>query len=367
MTTATVARASTGHHGATLSSRFDIRPLDREALSAVVELVRRAFPAERRQSPSSLAAFFATTLLDDPLCDLSRPSFVAVDERERVVGFIASHPRRARVGERALRAACCSHLVIDPTLPPSALGMRLLLKFLSGPQDVSFSDSASDAVAGMWRAARGTIDPVRSTSWILVLRRSSWSARLVAALAVSRDHAWRMAPIRPLPLPLRAVPSPADVADAEPLTADALAGDAAGGDRGLRVVRDGASAAALLALLEQRYGRDRLVARVVRCRGRTLGSFVCVHDSCGVSTVLHVSARERDAGAVLDTLVATARAAGAVAIVGRLEPWLAESLRQRRAALGFGGRAVVHARDPAVREALASPQAMRSRLDGEWW
>ena len=42
------------------------------------------------------------------------PSLVATEEEEAMVGFIASRAHRLRLGNRDLRAACCSHLVVDP-------------------------------------------------------------------------------------------------------------------------------------------------------------------------------------------------------------------------------------------------------------
>ena len=52
---------------------------------------------------------------------------------------------------------------------------------------------------------------------------------------------------------------------------------------------------------------------------------------------------------------------------GRIEPHLLEPLGRRRCLFRYNGGALVHARDPAVSAALAAPEALLTRLDGEWW
>ena len=51
----------------------------------------------------------------------------------------------------------------------------------------------------------------------------------------------------------------------------------------------------------------------------------------------------------------------------RLEPNLAESLRRRWAVLGFDARALVHAQDTKILDAVATGPTLLTRFDGEWW
>jgi hypothetical protein len=71
---------------------------------------------------------------------------------------------------------------------------------------------------------------------------------------------------------------------------------------------------------------------------------------------------------VLQQLFEHARAQGAVAIQGRLEPNLAQGLQGRRCLLQSRGIAtLVHARDPGLLLPFFRGDALFTRLDGEWW
>src|SRR5689334_10989515 len=105
--------------------RTDIRPLGAEDLPAVARLVQQGFANEAERPIAEVAAFLAATTLESPWHDPELPSLVAVDPEGEPIGFIAVHPRRMLLADRAVRAAWCSHLVVDQQRPGAGLGMQL--------------------------------------------------------------------------------------------------------------------------------------------------------------------------------------------------------------------------------------------------
>lgn len=333
----------------------------------MARLVEAGFP-DAPPPAEGVEAFLADVALDQPWADPELPSLVGLGDDGRVVGFMASHARRLRVGDRTIRAACCSHLVVDPSAPPSALGARLLARFMSGPQELSYSDTAIDVVARLWRAAGGRVDHTRSLVWTRTLRPKAWAGRLVAGSLGRRSLALGLAPLRPLPLSLRGT------GEEERLTARSLVphdlvalGDTVAGWLPVRTAWDEPYATWLVAAVERRVGAGRLIARLVQ-RGETpVGWYVYAKGSAGQGLVLQVAARKREVDAVTGELFAAARDDGTVLLTGRLEPHLLEPLRARGCAVGFGNRSVVHSHDDRLLGEIATSGALLSRLDGEWW
>lgn len=344
-----------------------IRPLERSDLAAVADLVARGFP-DAPVPGEGWRAFLGDVLLEQPWADPELPSLVGLDDRGGIAGFVACHPRRLRVGDRVVRAACCSHLVVDRAVPPSALGARILTRFMSGPQELSYSDTAIDVVGRLWRAAGGRVDHTRSLAWARPLRPRAWAGRLVAGRLVRRGLAAGLAPLRPLPLALAPPPEEERLA-ATPLHPGDLVelGDAVTGWLPVRTAWDEPYARWLLGAVERRVGAGHLVARVVRRDGVPVGWYVYARAGAGRGTVLQVAARQREVDAVVGELFAAARDDGVLVLTGRLEPHLLESLRARGCAIGFGNRTVLHARDERLLAELAASGALLSRLDGEWW
>jgi GNAT superfamily N-acetyltransferase len=347
----------------------EIRDLRREDLPAVGALLAReysgALPAGRE------AEFFEDLLCDQPWADARVPSLVAVDGDGGIIGFVAAHARRLRIGGRDVSAACCSHLAVDERHRSTGAGAMLVSRFMAGPQDVGFSDTAIDVVARMWRAAGGLQDPVRSLAWMRVLRPAAWAARVVAGRLGSERLDAGLAPFHPLPLDRGRTRADEAVPGLEvELLTPALAVEVADGPLSsltLRAPYDEAWLGWLFGRLEAQHGADRVVRRLVRRRGRAIGWYVYVRRPSGAGAVLQVAAQGRDVDAVVAALFAGAREDRVVALTGRLEPHLVEPLRRHRCAVGFDARAVVHTNDAEVLTALQTPSSLLSRLDGEWW
>lgn len=350
-----------------------IRALERADLPGVAELLRRHMHGTFALHEDFLAA----TLLDHPWTDPEIPSLVAVEDQDGggpVAGFIGAHVRRMRLDGRALRGVCCAHLVVAPGSRPGATGMLLLKRLLSGPQDLSWSDTANDVVARMWRLLGGYGDHGRACDWMLVLRPGRWVGSALWSLVRRRGVRRDVVPVGALPLhaagsrlvarafPRREPGVAGKLASVEEITEHApmLA------ERGwVRVAHDAAYLEHVFALVERTTGP--LVRRLVRRAGRPIGWYAYVDRGEASSRVLHLAARDAHLDAVVGELVDHARQRGRAVLSGRFEAHLEEPLRRRLAVLGLARRPMMHARDDGIAATLGAGSALITQLDGEWY
>lgn len=324
-------------------------------------------------------SFLAETLLDHPWADPELPSFVAVDDGDELIGFIGAQARRMLLDERQLRAVCASHLVVSDDQRAGVQGALLLRRLLSGPQDLTFTDSATDRVLQMWERFGGHMDQARSYDFMVVLRPVRWLGSIVGAAARRRVVASGLAPVAALPiqaagprllrlashdLPLPDLPS--DVSG-EPATAASIVEHlpAITRDLHLRVDYDPEFLDHLLGLIKHSAGPP--VCRIVRRGDVPIGCYVYVPRPGGLARLLYLAAPAAETDAVLGELVEHARAEGASVLAGRAEPQLHESLRRRLAVFGAAGRTMVHAREPEISSLVVTSSALITHLDGEWF
>ncbi len=347
-----------------------IRPFERADVPIVADLLRRHLEG----SVELHEEFLSATLLDHPWADPELPSLVATQDDGSVVGFVGAQVRRMRLGERRLRAVCCSHLVVEPEARGGAAGALLLRRLLAGPQDLTWSDTANDVVARMWPLFGGYTDHTRACDWMLVLRPGRWALGALSSLARRQPGARETVPVAAIPLHAagprllgRAFPSPEPLVTSEPAGAAAIAEQAPAfaGRGSVRPDHDADHLAHLFALIERSAGR--LERRLVRRAGQPIGWYACLDRGTGASRVIHIAARDADLDAVVGELVTRARARGHAVLSGRFEPHLEDPLRRRFAVLGLARRPVMHAGDPQIRGLLGSGSALITQLDGEWY
>jgi hypothetical protein len=351
-----------------------IRPLERRDLDQVAGLYERVARSGSSQAPPGLGRYFEETLFNHPWYDPEIPSLVSEADDGTLVGFIGSHVRRISIGEQAGRLACCGQMVTDPAVRKRAVGAFLLRAYIGGPQDMTLTDSASGQFRRMWESVGGVTVHLQSIGWIRFFgpwgyasrsagRRYRRVGRVVQSASSALDAVSRRiarSALRP--------PEPQTLS--EELTPKALVAyvEAAAPNIVLRPAYDVAFVEWLFEALAAVPSRGRLVRRLVHGGGRTLGWYVYYLQPGGVSQVVQVGARERDAGDVLDHLFADAHAGGSVAVQGRLEAHLREPLSERRCFFrSTGNRSLVHSRDPELPNAIEHGRSLIGRLEGEWW
>jgi hypothetical protein len=345
----------------------EIRSLEREDLPAVAALLRANLPGW-----SGDEHFLAVQTIDHPWADESFPSLVAVDEAKNIIGFIGAQVRRMRLDGASVRGVCCTQLAVDSESRNTAVGAFLLKRMISGDQELTWSDSSTDAVVRMWGAFGGHTEASRACDWMLVLRPIRWVGGALGAL--TRGSAGReLVPVAALPFQAASRrirpsthPDPPDDVVSEDAATAALVESIPAITKGMRlwVDHDEAHLDHMFRELERFY-ETSVVRRLVRRQGRPIGWYAYLHLSGRVAHVLHLAANEREADAVLDELAAHARDTGSSVLAGRAEPHLVGPLSRRFAVLGFARHPVMHENEPATAAVLATGSSLLTRLDGE--
>jgi hypothetical protein len=354
----------------------DIRALERSDLPGATALFELVMGSRGGQAKPAVVEFFERTLFDNPWADPDLPSLVAIDERARIVGFIAAEVRRLRFRDHPARVVWCQHFVVDPAARRSGAGALLLRRMFKGDQEATVTDNGSDVVRQMWVGLGGQALHLKGIHWVRVFR--PW--RVAAYVATTRTRPRLRAMLRRSASALDEVSGlatarylkPASVADTgTPLTPRTLVDAMPTISKRMTLYPD-YDEGFLEWLFEElvRVGRrGRLVANEVHAeRGRTLGWYVYYLRPGWRSEVLQVAAAdERDVGRVLDHLLSHAHAHGSAAVRGRLEPDLVEAVVRRRCLLRHRGGALAHSLDPQLLLAMQSEKALVTRLEGEWW
>lgn len=346
-----------------------IRPFDRADLSAVAALVDARLPGWIWGE-----SLLAETLLDHPWADPELPSFVALDKRDEVIGFMGAQVRRMRLDERMVRGVCCSHLVVVDDRRAGLAGTLLVQRMLSGPQDLSWTDTATDAVVRIWRGFGGHLNYSRAYDWMLVLKPLSWARSLLMARARRPALGRWLMPVGAIPIQAagrrilpRAFPAPPADVSGEEATVAAIVADlpALTHDVRLRVDYDQAHLEQLFAEVEAVSGP--VVRRLVKRDGKPVGWYAYVRQPSGVSRVLHLCAIEWQTDAVVGELVEHAQGDGTTVLTGRAEPYLHGPLRSRFAVLGPARQPVVHTNNTEIRGLLGTGSSLLTVMDGEWF
>jgi hypothetical protein len=315
-----------------------------------------------------MASYFERSLLDHPWYDREIPSLVYVDEG-RVAGFLASYVRRFRFEGRPVRLACSAHLITDPKVRAKAAGAFLMKRFLAGPQEATYTDTASDEMRRIWEGLGGVRSNLACVGWVRILR----PARFAVAYS-SRHRAGSASRLRTRPraslLSRVRRSGPPDLI-AETLSPEALVRHLPAVAGSLRLYPDYDEEFLDFHFRDMAEARTRgmLVRTLVRdAAGDVLGWYVYYLKPGGISQVQQIAAPQRHVEKVLDHLFDDARSWGAAAVQGRVEPLLLAPLSRRRCLLHFSGYLVlVHARDSELLYAIASGQALMTRMEGEWW
>ena len=179
------------------NSAGHVRAASRADMPAIGELFQRTFAQKAEPAPQALTNYLCELFLDAPDRDPDIVSKVHVRGDGQVNGFIGVLSLPLNFEGRSLRGAVCGSLMVDERDGDPFAGARLMRSFLSGPQDISLSETANPVSENMWRKLRGTVLPAYSLEWVRILRptgfaidvaaRSTPLVRLLHPLAVPLD------------------------------------------------------------------------------------------------------------------------------------------------------------------------------------
>lgn len=363
-------RSPTRSEGRVLDDR--LRPFTRADIPAVVAIRQQAFRHTVRGTPEELATFFARTFLDNPWRELDLPSLVHLDETGAVNGFVGMVPRRMRFEGKLFRVACPTQLMVRPGSAAGA-GLRLVRAVFEGPQDLTISDAANDAARRLWERVGGHTSHLHSLQWTLPLRPVRYAIGQMVHTPFGRTLNYLLRPVCNLidhlreELP-RSRGGPLTTERFDPPRHVALLNEIAAAWP-LHPEYESAGLSWQLEETARKPKQGPLEAHLVRdAFGNGIGWFIYFVNRGGVGEVVQIVARPGEQEKVLGLLELRARAAGVVALSGRMEPGLADTFAAR--GIGFartGPWFLTHARDPRLYATVLHGEGLLSRLEGEWW
>ncbi|MEC9244030.1 hypothetical protein T8J41_19465 (plasmid) [Nitratireductor rhodophyticola] len=358
-----------------------VRPFEHDDAPAVAEMFLRILRRETSADGGAALAVYLDDLFCGPYrCDGEIVSRVHVTEDGRLNGFIGVLPQVMELDGEHLRAAICTTWMVDGHQADPFAGARLLKAVLSGPQDLSFSETSNDLSTAMWRRMGAHVLAPYSLEYLRVIRPAAFVTRMAAnrfgllgaftPLARLADRAaaagvnglsW--AGFQPRPGKTDAL------AETEP-DEDALAGAI-----GELVVHhrlhprwSDEQLARMLAHARVKARHGTRVQRILRTRGGKLaGLFVYYGDRGGIGRAMQVMAAPGMEGLVLERLLADAHARGLAAIRGRTQPALLDAMLDRKFAFLHASSTVFHSSRPQLADAATQGRAFLNGLSGESW
>lgn len=342
-------------------------------------MFQRILRKERRAPTVALVAYLERLFLDPPHADPDITSYVYTRGDGKVSGFIGVLPQPFLVGGKPVRGAVCGSFMVDGHQEDPFAGARLLRKMLSGPQEISLTETANHISTGMWRKLHGSVLPNYSLEWLRIIRPAGFLAEVtagaVAAARILKPLAWPAdALIRRGSANMRWSRVPA-----AGLTGKVLASTEADDEQTAHLIRQFTESYAVRPQWQPR-ALDRMVAetrikslyggtvrRLVLRGGQPVGLFLYFGDAGRVGRAVQVLSAPGQAGAVIDSMVADAADRGLVALRGRTRPDLLDAMMGRRFAFIHTSSTIVHTRNPELMEAIGQGRAFLNGFAGESW
>ena len=356
----------------------EIRRFEEEHIPEVAALELKVFHGRREKAGPALEQYFAEIFFRNPWRGYDLPSLVYL-HGGRIVAFVGVVPRPMKFNGREILVGVASQLIADTEAFRGFAGVDLAKHFLDGPQDLSFTDGATEAGCAVWTAMGAKVARLNSLEWLRVLRPARYfQGKLsqhrkagVRVLAPVVFPACWLADAALSRLPLHALSSPVTELRGEPASAEELLRcmNEIGWRDALTPSYDPASFQWLLSQAASARNRGELRTVVVCDQGGArVGWYVYYAKRGGVFIVLQIGAATSRMEDVLLDLCRDAWAQGAVAVRGRVRPRHLLDFYRGHCSFHYPGNGVlVHSRDPQLMACVLQGEAALTRLDGEWW
>lgn len=147
----------------------EVRAFSEEHVRDAADLYLRSMRGQNRPSPKPLQDYFRDIFHCNPWVAPDVPSLVYIDNG-KLVGFLGVIPRPMQFRGRSIRAAVATQFMVEARPYRGSAAIELLRHLFRGPQDISFTDGASEEASVMWAAAGARVARVYSFNWIRFLR-----------------------------------------------------------------------------------------------------------------------------------------------------------------------------------------------------
>ncbi len=357
-----------------------VRPFIKDDVEQVGDLHHKVFgnddgsPA-RPPTPAlrqRYAEYFERVFFSNPWLDDGFPSYVHEESTGRISGFIGVLPRRMLFKGESISVAISSQFIVDPDSRITGAGIRLMKTFLTGPQELSFTDEANNTSRKLWEGLGGTTALLYSIHWTKQLRPGTSLVRRItgsgAVSAVAGPVGGLVDSVLARKMPHRFSMRSPDVVleemDRQTLLECIIEFS---GSRALWPHYDDHSLGWVLRLLENRQDQARLRMMVVRDnRDETMGWFVYHLRPDDRSYVIQLMARNKEIETVLDCLFYDAWRHGSLDVTGRLDPQFMQAYREKFCQFECGAPwLLIASPNREVIETFQKGDAMLSSLEGE--
>jgi len=143
----------------------EIRAFTEEHLPEVATLYMKRMRGQPGPGSASLENYFREIFLGNPWATPDIPSWVYL-EQGKLTGFLGIVPRTLEFEGRTIRMAVASQFMTYG----GPVAMQLLAHLFSGPQELNFSDGASELAYQVWAAVGASPANLYSFTWLRPLR-----------------------------------------------------------------------------------------------------------------------------------------------------------------------------------------------------
>jgi hypothetical protein len=353
-----------------------IRPFLQRDVAEVATMFQKSFRADGGESPAPTLTDYLHELFFADGDGEESPSRVYLGTDGSVVGFVGAIPLPMALRGKPLRALVPTAFMVDRPADYPFAGIGLLRSLLSGPQDVTLSDTASMLVRQIWGRFGGISPDAYSLDWWRVLRPASFATFLLTRnqhiprplsrlMSFGADRVLERFRRNRYRVELNKIAPRSEVVPEDEFTAhfQVLTQRFA-----FRPDWEGEALTWRLSHAARRNSHGPFIRRVVFARGnRPIGAYLFNARSGGVAHVLDLVAAPSAHATVLNDLLVQAQSLGAIAVRGRSQPEFTEALVHHNSFFTRRLSTLVNARDPDVLAAVQSGNAMITGLAGDTW
>ncbi len=354
-----------------------IRACQSSDIPAVAVLFQKTFLNPRKRNPVDLGNYLNEIFLRHPWYDPEIPSWVYLDEEGRVSGFIGVMSMRMTYKGESVRAGIAGSLMVEDPARNPLVGARLVRRFLSGPQDISLSESANALSTKMWEQMG--VRPIigYSLDWLRILHPAGFGAAVL-------KRAFRPAFIlRPLASAIDKVgerisqnPFRLDVSDRKKFYDREISDNELienillfAKRHSLKPEWDTEILKWLLKHSQQKRQFGALHKRAVylKSNDQPIGLYIYYGQPGDIARVLQVMALPNLADRVIESLLTHASKGGCVAVRGRVFPDITEAVARQKSVLLNHSSMIAHSKRPDIQAAINSGDVLMTGLAGEAW
>lgn len=357
-----------------------VRSFEAGDVDAVADLFQRLLRKDTQPASEDLKNYLRVLFIDFPAAEPDLRSRVHVRTDGSVSGFLGVLPVEMEFEGRRLKAANCGTFACDDRDGDPFAGARLLRDVLSGPQDLSFTETSNDVSTDMWRTMRATVLGPYSLEWLRVMKPAAFAleaaAGRVSALKLFRPLARAADKVLCRRSEKQSWSHYTPLAGKADAFIDEAVSDAEFAGLCQQFVRhfplrpawDTTMLETMLGHTERKALHGERIQHAVKTRaGKAIGLYLYYGNPGGIGRTVQIMAEPGQEAIVIDCLMRNAHVRGLVGIRGRSQPALLQAMIGKKCAFLHTSSTIVHSRDPTLLEAMTNGKVFLNGLAGEGW